>query len=64
MKKIITSDQFIQINKNNKYKNIVLAHGVFDLLHIGHLRYLKKAKTMGDCLIVSITNDGSTPLSR
>lgn len=57
MSKIITleDDKIKEIQK--KYKKIILAHGVFDLLHIGHLRYLKKAKSMGDCLIVSITND-------
>jgi rfaE bifunctional protein nucleotidyltransferase chain/domain len=38
-------------------KTISLAHGVFDLLHIGHLRYLKEAATFGDILVVSITDD-------
>ena len=36
---------------------IVLANGVFDLWHIGHLRYLEAAKRMGDILIVSVTRD-------
>ena len=44
-----------KIKKENK--KIVLAHGVFDLLHIGHVKYLKKAKSFGDILIVSITSD-------
>jgi rfaE bifunctional protein nucleotidyltransferase chain/domain len=44
-----------KIKKENK--KIVLAHGVFDLLHIGHIKYLKKAKSFGDILIVSITSD-------
>jgi rfaE bifunctional protein nucleotidyltransferase chain/domain len=35
----------------------VLAHGVFDLLHIGHVRHLWAARGMGDKLIVSITAD-------
>lgn len=38
-------------------KRVVLAHGVFDLLHIGHLRHLKLAREHGDMLIVSITDD-------
>ncbi len=42
--------------KNNK-KKIVLCHGVFDLFHPGHLRYLKAAKKFGNILIVSITED-------
>ena len=57
MKKIITLEEYIEKNINKKFNNIVLAHGVFDLLHIGHLRYLRRAKALGDCLIVSITND-------
>lgn len=36
---------------------IVLAHGCFDVLHIGHHRYLKAAKAMGDKLIVSCSCD-------
>jgi len=36
---------------------VVLAHGVFDLLHIGHLRHLKLARDEGDYLIVSVTAD-------
>ena len=43
------------LKKNNK-KKIVLCHGVFDVLHIGHLNYLKKAKSLGEVLIVSITS--------
>lgn len=35
----------------------VLTHGVFDVLHFGHVAYLRKAKSYGDKLIVSITSD-------
>ena len=38
-------------------KNVVLCHGVFDLLHMGHVRHLNEAKSHGDVLIVSITAD-------
>ncbi|MBL6933770.1 MAG: adenylyltransferase/cytidyltransferase family protein [Rhodospirillales bacterium] len=38
-------------------QSIVLAHGVFDLLHMGHVRHLKTAKKEGDILVVSITAD-------
>ena len=40
-----------------KRKKIALCHGVFDLLHIGHIKHLKKAKTYADKLIVTITSD-------
>lgn len=35
----------------------VLAHGTFDIIHYGHIEYLKKAKSYGDYLIVMITSD-------
>jgi D-beta-D-heptose 7-phosphate kinase/D-beta-D-heptose 1-phosphate adenosyltransferase len=40
-------------------KRIVFTNGCFDLLHIGHLRYLEKAKTFGDILVVGINSDPS-----
>ena len=39
----------------NKNLTIVHCHGVFDLIHIGHIKYLEEAKKLGDCLIVSLT---------
>jgi rfaE bifunctional protein nucleotidyltransferase chain/domain len=36
---------------------VVLAHGVFDLLHVGHVEHLKQAKEMGDKLFVSVVAD-------
>ena len=38
-------------------KKIVHCHGVFDLLHVGHIKHFKEAKTFGDVLVVSITPD-------
>lgn len=35
----------------------MMTHGTFDLLHYAHMRYLEKAKTFGDYLIVLITSD-------
>lgn len=42
-----------QLKKNNK--KIVLCHGVFDLVHLGHLEYFKSSKKHGDVIIVSVT---------
>jgi D-beta-D-heptose 7-phosphate kinase/D-beta-D-heptose 1-phosphate adenosyltransferase len=42
-----------------KGKRIVLTNGCFDLLHIGHIRYLEKAKTYGNILIVALNSDQS-----
>ena len=35
----------------------MLCHGVFDLLHVGHIKHLKKAKELGDKLVVTLTPD-------
>jgi rfaE bifunctional protein nucleotidyltransferase chain/domain len=38
-------------------KRVVLCHGVFDLLHVGHIRYFEEARRQGDLLIVTVTED-------
>ena len=38
---------------------IVFGNGCFDLLHVGHVRYLKGAKALGDILIVAVNDDDS-----
>ena len=40
-------------------QRIVLANGAFDLLHVGHVRYLEGAKALGDRLVVAINSDRS-----
>jgi rfaE bifunctional protein nucleotidyltransferase chain/domain len=40
-------------------KTIVFTNGVFDLLHVGHLRYLQQARSLGDGLIVGVNSDRS-----
>ena len=42
--------------KKNK-KKIVLCHGDFDFLHLGHVKHFQAAKEKADCLIVSVTSD-------
>ena len=57
--KILDSSQLskiIKIKKNKGFK-IVLCHGVFDLIHIGHIMHFREAKSHGDILIVSLTDD-------
>jgi D-glycero-beta-D-manno-heptose 1-phosphate adenylyltransferase len=41
-------------------KTVALANGVFDLLHVGHVRYLQGAKALADILVVAINSDSST----
>lgn len=41
----------------NKINDIILCHGVFDLVHLGHIKYFNEAKKNGKFLIVSVTSD-------
>ena len=55
--KVLEFDQLKFFKSKFKNKKIVLCHGVFDLLHVGHINYFKAAKNLGDILVVSITGD-------
>ncbi len=59
MKKIIQIKDLKNIKKQSviKKKKIILCHGVFDLIHIGHIKHFISAKQFGDILIVSLTPD-------
>lgn len=41
-------------------RTVVMANGVFDLLHVGHVRYLEAARALGDVLVVAVNSDAST----
>lgn len=58
-KKILPLKQLVNISRHLKKKGrkIVLCHGVFDLLHPGHVRYFRSAKKHGDILMVTLTGD-------
>lgn len=47
----------VSIERRRAAAKIVLANGCFDLLHVGHIRYLEAAKKFGDILIVGINSD-------
>lgn len=58
MSKIVTKSEFkghIRQELKNEDKTIALCHGVFDLVHPGHIIHLEQAKEMADVLVVSIT---------
>jgi rfaE bifunctional protein nucleotidyltransferase chain/domain len=48
-----------QLAGSLKGKKVVLANGCFDILHVGHLRYLKGARALGDVLVVAVNSDQS-----
>jgi rfaE bifunctional protein nucleotidyltransferase chain/domain len=41
-------------------RTVALANGVFDLLHVGHVRYLQGARAFADVLVVAVNSDAST----
>ena len=61
MGKIVKLEELIQIRKKAREQNkkVVFTNGCFDLLHRGHIEYLKKAKRLGDILIVGLNSDSS-----
>lgn len=62
MGKVVERKDIIRVIKDLKQqgKTIVTTNGCFDILHIGHVRYLKKAKSLGDILVVALNSDSST----
>ena len=55
--KILDIKDLAKLRNKFKKKKIVLCHGVFDLLHVGHISYFKSAKKYGNILVVSVKND-------
>ena len=47
------------LDQNRSAKKIVFTNGCFDLLHVGHVRYLNQAKSCGDVLVVGVNSDNS-----
>jgi cytidyltransferase-like protein len=56
-KTILNSKNLNYFQKFRGSKKVILCHGVFDILHYGHIDHFKQAKTFGDILVVSITED-------
>ena len=57
--KIVTLNHLKNIRKKciENNKKIVLVHGVFDVIHLGHIEHFKEAKKNGEILVVSLTLD-------
>jgi|SRR5215831_12097634 len=49
---------FVDAQQNTR-KKVVFTNGVFDLLHVGHTRYLRQARQLGAALIVGVNSDSS-----
>jgi D-glycero-beta-D-manno-heptose 1-phosphate adenylyltransferase len=61
MKKILSLNQLLEIRLQVKQQGqkVVFTNGCFDLIHPGHIAYLKQARSLGDLLIVAINSDKS-----
>jgi len=59
--KIIAYNEINKIAEKLKAdgKTIVFTNGCFDILHVGHVRYLQAARELGDCLILGLNSDQS-----
>jgi D-glycero-beta-D-manno-heptose 1-phosphate adenylyltransferase len=60
-KKIVTADEAraIATEMSERGRKLVFTNGCFDLLHVGHVRYLAAARALGDALLVAINGDES-----
>lgn len=57
--KVRTLADLKSILKKQPSKKIIFANGCFDILHVGHVRYLNEAKALGDVLVVGLNSDSS-----
>lgn len=57
--KIISGKTVKSFRKDHANSKIVFTNGCFDILHIGHIRYLQEAASLGDLLIVGLNSDAS-----
>jgi rfaE bifunctional protein nucleotidyltransferase chain/domain len=52
-------NELLEFKKNSSNQKVVFTNGCFDILHRGHLTYLKEAKACGDLLVVGVNSDRS-----
>jgi D-glycero-beta-D-manno-heptose 1-phosphate adenylyltransferase len=60
--KVVSRDELLRAAARwrGQGKTIALANGLFDLVHVGHLRYLEDAATHADVLVVAVNDDASS----
>ena len=61
LQKIKTLDEVVHIRSRlrERGRKLVFTNGCFDILHVGHVRYLDQARSLGDALVVGINSDRS-----
>lgn len=60
-KKIVTLEEFLPIRQSLRAggRVVVFTNGLFDLVHLGHIRYLQAARAQGDILVLGLNSDAS-----
>ena len=66
MGEILTSENAVKKIKElqSKNKKVVTTNGCYDILHVGHVRYLQKSKCYGDYLFVMLNSDKSVKINK
>lgn len=61
MGEVVSFARLLSLNQQwqREGKTVVFTNGVFDLLHVGHVRYLQQARALGDVLVVGVNSDAS-----
>ncbi len=57
--KILSTSEVEHFREAHKDKTIVFTNGCFDILHVGHKRYLEQASTLGDIFVIGVNSDAS-----
>lgn len=57
--KLISGKAVDNFRRNHEEQKVVFTNGCFDILHIGHIRYLEEARKLGDLLVVGLNSDAS-----
>ena len=57
---IVPLSKLPELKQSLEDKTIVFTNGCFDLIHVGHIRYLQQSKALGDVLVVGVNSDSST----
>lgn len=59
MHKLLDSESIHAFRKEHEKQKIVFTNGCFDILHVGHVRYLREAAKLGDILVIGLNSDSS-----
>lgn len=59
MHKVLSRQEIAHFRETHKDKTIVFTNGCFDILHVGHKRYLEQASSLGDIFVIGVNTDAS-----